>query len=189
MIESKILFRILSKKGQNFNLLKIYDAFTFRRHFFIVTEMMDINLYDYSKLLNFKPIAKDLLRRIATQILTGLNHLAKIGLIHCDLKPENILFTDPSHKTVKIIDFGSSCTDFKNGFTYVQSRYYRAPEVVLGLPYTNAVDMWSFACILVEMITGTPLFPAKDEKELFEFFYVRIGMPSTDMIQRARNRN
>ena len=189
LTESKILYRILSKEGPNFNLLKIYDAFTFRRHFLIVTEIMDINLFAYSKLNNFQPIAKDLLHCIATQILTGLNHLANIGLIHCDLKPENILFTDPSHRTVKIIDFGSACTDFKNGFTYVQSRYYRAPEVVLGLPYTNAVDMWSFACILLEMVTGIPFFPARDEKELLEFFYIRIGMPSTKMIQRARNRS
>ena len=59
------------------------------------------------------------LRRVATQILTGLKHLIEIKIIHCDLKPENILFTDKTYRDVKIIDFGSACTEFKNGFTYV----------------------------------------------------------------------
>lgn len=53
-------------------------------------------------------------------------------MIHCDLKPENIIFTDDSYKNIKIIDFGASCQDCSSGFFYVQSRYYRAPEIVLG---------------------------------------------------------
>ena len=55
---------------------------------------------------------RDLIRRVAMQMLKGLSHLAKIKLIHCDLKPENILFTDSSHKDIKIIDFGSACTSY-----------------------------------------------------------------------------
>jgi serine/threonine protein kinase len=56
-------------------------------------------------------------------------------VIHCDLKPENILYSDIKNMLVKIIDFGSSCTRSEDGFSYVQSRFYRAPEIVLGLPY------------------------------------------------------
>jgi len=118
-VESKILYRILNRDGPSHGLLKIYDSFFFRRHFLIVTEMMDLDLYTYSKLTGFRGMGKNPLRHVATQVLTGLLQLKKIGIIHCDLKPENILFTDPSHKTAKIIDFGSACTDFKNGFTYV----------------------------------------------------------------------
>ena len=70
----------------------------------------------------------------------------------------------------------------------MQSRFYRSPEVVLGLPYDTAVDMWSFGCILAEMVTGRPLFPAIDENELLEFFVIRIGMPPQDMIEKARKR-
>ena len=54
------------------------------------------------------------------------------GVIHCDMKPENIIFTDDKCQNVKIIDFGASCKDCASGFFYVQSRYYRAPEIVLG---------------------------------------------------------
>ena len=58
-------------------------------------------------------------------------------MIHCDLKPENILYTDHSYNDIKIIDFGSSCTSSEEGFSYVQSRFYRAPEVVLGSHYDH----------------------------------------------------
>lgn len=70
----------------------------------------------------------------------------------------------------------------------MQSRYYRSPEVVLGLPYDQAVDMWSFGCILAELVTGRPLFPALDEHELLELIIVRIGMPPESMINQANKR-
>ncbi len=74
---------------------------------------------------------------IAKQILNSLHFLKEVaGVIHCDLKPENILFTNDKAEQLKVIDFGSSCFNYKTGFTYVQSRYYRAPEILLGLPYT-----------------------------------------------------
>lgn len=69
-----------------------------------------------------------------------------------------------------MIDFGSSCFNYKEGFSYVQSRYYRAPEIVLGMPYNCAADMWSLGCIVAEMVMGRPLFPAIDENELMECF-------------------
>jgi serine/threonine protein kinase len=52
-------------------------------------------------------------------MLHALDHLKEIGIIHCDLKPENVLFTNSNYDQVKIIDFGSACTDFKAGFSYV----------------------------------------------------------------------
>ena len=151
------------------------DHFSFRRHFIIVFELLEINLYKYITAKDFKGIQKDLLRNITSQVLNALAHLNRLRIIHCDLKPENILFTDSSHQKVKIIDFGASCTAFKNGFSYVQSRFYRAPEVVLGLPYDSAIDIWSFGCILVELVTGRPIFPAHDENHLLEFIVLTIG--------------
>jgi dual specificity tyrosine-phosphorylation-regulated kinase 2/3/4 len=99
------------------------------------------------------------------------------------MKPENILFTDKTSKQVKIIDFGASCEDFKTGFFYVQSRYYRAPEVVLGCEYDHAVDIWSMGCIIYELITGQPLFPAQNENELLEYFILTIGEIPPCMLQ------
>jgi len=88
-----------------------------------------------------------------------------------------------------VIDFGSSCFNYKSGFTYVQSRYYRSPEIVLGIPYSQAADMWSLGCIIAELTTGRPLFPAIDENELLELFIMVIGIPPPEMIEKAKKKN
>ena len=59
----------------------------------------------------------------------------------------------------QVIDFGSSCFEGEQVYSYIQSRFYRSPEVMLGLAYGTAIDMWSLACILAELYTGYPLFP------------------------------
>ena len=87
---------------------------------------------------------------------------------------------------MKIIDFGASCEDCASGFFYVQSRYYRAPEIVLGIEYDHAVDMWSVGCILYELAIGSPLFPARDENELLEYLVITIGDIPPYMIRRAK---
>ena len=122
-------------------------------------------------------------------MLTSLSYLKQVGVIHCDLKLENILFTDEKKKNVKIIDFGSSCLSYKNGFSYVQSRYYRSPEILLGLPYNQAADMWSFGCIMAELKIQRPLFPALDENELLELMSAIVGLPSKDMIDKAKKKH
>lgn len=85
--------------------------------------------------------------------------LRRHKLIHCDLKPENVLLVAPQRSGIKVIDFGSSCFVDEKMYTYVQSRFYRSPEVILGLPYGCEIDMWSFGCILAELFMGYPLFP------------------------------
>lgn len=50
-------------------------------------------------------------------------------------------------------------------YSYIQSRFYRAPEIIIGIPYTTAIDMWSFGCILIELYTGVPIFPGESEQE------------------------
>jgi len=70
----------------------------------------------------------------------------------------------------------------------VQSRFYRSPEIVLGLPYTASADMWSFGCILAELTTGRPLFPAIDENELVELVNIMIGFKNHEMLQKAKKK-
>jgi dual specificity tyrosine-phosphorylation-regulated kinase 2/3/4 len=67
-------------------------------------------------------------------------------------------------------------------YTYVQSRFYRAPEVILRIPYNTKVDMWSLGCIVAELFTGEPLFPGKNEQEMLEYMMEIIGIPSSDLI-------
>nr|GFC40421.1 dual specificity tyrosine-phosphorylation-regulated kinase 3 [Tanacetum cinerariifolium] len=91
---------------------------------------------------------------ITIQCLEAIQFLHGLGLIHCDLKPENILVKSYSRCEVKVIDLGSSCFETDHLCSYVQSRSYRAPEVILGLPYDKKIDIWSLGCILAELCTG-----------------------------------
>jgi len=105
------------------------------------------------------------------------------------LKPENLIYTDSKRKDVKIIDFGSSSSFGMNTFTYVQSRFYRAPEVVLGLQYDHQVDMWSLGCIVAELFCGRPIFPGLDENELLEFHILMCGNPPQHMIDKGNKKS
>ncbi|RHY30897.1 hypothetical protein DYB32_003932, partial [Aphanomyces invadans] len=73
-------------------------------------------------------------------------------------------------------------------FTYIQSRFYRAPEVVLGLPYGMPIDMWSFACILGELFTGYPVFPGENEGEQLACIMEVFDVPPKHMIDKCKRR-
>ena len=64
---------------------------------------------------------------------------------------------------MKIVDLGSSCFYNQKIYTYIQSRYYRAPEVLIGGKYSYPIDMWSFGCIIAELYLGLPIFPGNSE--------------------------
>ena len=120
-----------------------------------ITEFENTNLLspNYSThYVNTK--AANALQIITQQCLEALSYLHDLGIIHCDLKPENILIKSYRRCEIKIIDLGSSCFQSDNLSLYVQSRSYRAPEVMLGLPYDQKIDLWSVGCILAELHSG-----------------------------------
>ncbi|KAJ1797334.1 serine/threonine protein kinase, CMGC, dual-specificity [Coemansia sp. RSA 2399] len=86
---------------------------------------------------------------------------------------------------IKVIDLGSSCFETERVYTYIQSRFYRAPEVILGLPYGTGIDMWSLGCIVAEMLTGYPLFPGENEREQLASIVEVLGPPPAYMLERA----
>ena len=85
-------------------------------------------------------------------------YLHHLNIVHCDLKPENILLKSYRKCEIKVIDLGSSCFMSDNLNLYIQSRSYRSPEVILGLPYDQKIDIWSLGCILAELYTGEVSF-------------------------------
>lgn len=164
------------------NIIRIKDYCMFRKHLIISFELFSINLYEFIRNNNFEGVSLSLIRRFAIQILQALKYLREESLIHCDLKPENILLKSPDKSGIKVIDFGSSCFAHERIYTYIQSRFYRAPEIILGIPYTTAIDMWSFGCILTELFTGVPLFPGESEQEQLSLIMEVIGLPSKDIL-------
>ena len=124
---------------------------------------------------------------MAYQLLCALEFFAlpDVDIIHCDLKPENILLKKPHQSAIKIIDFGNSCHSQEQVYTYIQSRFYRAPEILLGLDNSQAIDMWSVGCILMELHTGRPLFPGQDACDLMRHFIEFNGLPPPSMTDRS----
>lgn len=188
-IEIKVLNDIKENDPKDkSNIIKIINHFTFRKHICLTFELYSINLYELIKNNEYNGFPLDIIRRFAIQILQGLRFLKKREIIHWDLKPENILLKKNNKTGIKIIDLGSSCFKSDQVYTYIQSRFYRAPEIMLGIPYSPAIDMWSFAWILVELYIGYPLFPGESEEEQFSLIMEYKGAPPINLLENATRR-
>ncbi|KAI3474997.1 hypothetical protein Pfo_030308 [Paulownia fortunei] len=171
------------------HIVRIYDYFVYQRHLCIAFELLDTNLYELIKLNHFRGLSLSIVQLFSKQILRGLALMKDAGIIHCDLKPENILLcTSVKPAEIKIIDFGSACMEDRTVYSYIQSRYYRSPEVLLGYHYTTAIDMWSFGCIVAELFLGLPLFPGASEFDLLRrMIKILGGQPPDYILRKAKN--
>ncbi|XP_067874735.1 dual specificity tyrosine-phosphorylation-regulated kinase 1B-like isoform X2 [Heterodontus francisci] len=190
--QAQIELRLLELMNKHDTEMKYYIVhlkrhFMFRNHLCLVFELLSYNLYDLLRNTNFRGVSLNLTRKFAQQMCTALLFLAtpELSIIHCDLKPENILLCNPKRSAIKIVDFGSSCQLGQRIYQYIQSRFYRSPEVLLGMPYDLAIDMWSLGCILVEMHTGEPLFSGSNEVDQMNKIVEVVGTPPSHMLEQA----
>jgi serine/threonine protein kinase len=184
-VEAAILATLRDGGGARACIVRMHDVFPFRSHLCITFELLGANLYEHIKAGDFRGCAAPVVRAVACQVLRALCFCHAQGILHCDLKPENILVTNAATAAVKVVDFGSSCYANNRVFTYIQSRFYRAPEVILGLPYSSPIDLWSLACILAELHTGQPLFPGEDEGEQLACVMEMLGAPPPRLLVGA----
>jgi serine/threonine-protein kinase PRP4 len=145
------------------HIIRLHRSFDHKGHLCMVFESLSLNLREVLKKfgrdvgINLKAI-----RAYAQQLFLGLSLLKKCQYLHADLKPDNILVND-ARNLVKICDLGSAAPISENGTAqYLVSRFYRAPEIILGIPYDYAIDMWSIGCTLFEMYTGKILFTGRN---------------------------
>lgn len=185
--EIRILENLKMQDRENkMNIVHMFDHFHFRNHICMTFELLSINLYELIKKNKFQGFTLQLVRKFAHSILLCLDGLYKNSIIHCDLKPENILLKQQGRSGAKVIDFGSSCYEHQRVYTYIQSRFYRAPEVILGSRYSLAIDMWSLGCILAELYTGTPLFAGEDEADQLACIMEVLGMPPRSILDISK---
>ena len=192
LVQAQIEVRLLELMNRTdgddkYHVVKLKNHFMWRNHLCLVFELLSYNLYDLLRNTNFRGVSLNLTRKFAQQIATALLFLSwpELKIIHCDLKPENILLCNPKRSAIKIVDFGSSCQLGQRIYQYIQSRFYRSPEVLLGIPYDLAIDMWSLGCILVEMHTGEPLFSGANEVDQMNKIVEVLGMPPKHVLDQV----
>jgi len=159
----------------------------FRSHCIFLFEFLPYNLREVlSKFGKNVGITLSAVRSYARQLLCALGHLERHRIVHADLKPDNILVS-ANFSTVKLADFGSAFfeTDHDNDPTpYLVSRFYRPPEVILGLEYDRMVDLWSTSVTLAELFTGSVLFPGISNNDILMKFMDTLGPFSHKMVRR-----
>jgi c-Jun N-terminal kinase len=170
------------------NIIGLLNAFTPQKSLedfqdvYLVMELMDANLCQVIQM----DLDHERMSYLLYQMLCGIKHLHAAGIIHRDLKPSNIVVK--SDCTLKILDFGLARTAGTTFMMtpYVVTRYYRAPEVILGMGYHENVDIWSVGCIMGEMIRGAVLFPGTDHIDQWNKIIEQLGTPSTDFMRRLQ---
>mmetsp|Transcript_12485 Transcript_12485/g.18192 ORF Transcript_12485/g.18192 Transcript_12485/m.18192 type:complete len:537 (-) Transcript_12485:979-2589(-) len=188
-VEISVLCKLRELEEESKYVVQLKNYFLFRKHVCLVFELLNVDLYDFMKKNQFRGCSLKLIKRFAYQILACLRVLKTKNIIHCDLKPENILLCNSSKSQIKLIDFGSSCFTEEQLYTYIQSRFYRAPEIMLGIRYTHAIDMWSFGCILAELYTGIPLFPGETEAQQMLRIMELTGPPPAHVLERSTRKH
>jgi len=169
------------------HVVRMIRSFEHRNHLCLVFESLSMNLREVLKKfgnnigINIKAV-----RVYAQQLFLGLSLLRKCSILHADLKPDNILVTE-SKNALKICDLGSASDISDNEITpYLVSRFYRAPEIILGQNYDYALDMWSAACTLFELYTGKILFPGKSNNQMLKLHMELKGRFSNKLLRKGQ---
>ncbi|NWH67485.1 CLK1 kinase, partial [Geococcyx californianus] len=183
------------------HFVQMLESFVYGGHVCIVFELLGPSTRDFMKINHNQPFSLDYIRQLAYQICTSVNFLHVQKLTHADLKPENIVFVrngneeehNPELKhnecrqrnpNIKIVDFGLATYDHEYHSSLVGTIYYRAPEVVLGLGWSQPCDVWSIGCTLLEYYLGTIVFQARYNKEHLAMMERVLGPLPKRMINR-----
>ena len=177
-ILNELLHKPSSEQGIR-HIVRMLDSFSCADHLCIAFEQLGMNLYELIKQNHFRGVSLKLVRAFISQLLKALSLLRKYSIVHCDVKPENALISSVETGEVKLIDFGSACFEGRTVYTYIQSRFYRSPEVLLGCSYGCPIDAWSIGSVAAELFLGLPLFPGASELNMLHRITETLGpMPS-----------
>ncbi|KAI4668176.1 uncharacterized protein J4E88_001078 [Alternaria novae-zelandiae] len=200
MIRRNDLMRRASQKEMDFlrkvneadpqdkrHIIRLLGSFDHKGHLCIVFEHMSKNLRDLLKEeTNGHGLTLPAVRIYARQMFLGLQHLQNCQVIHLDLKPDNVLVS-ADKKTIKLADFGTAVDkrDVIERTEYLVSRFYRAPEIILGMEVGYPVDMWAVGCTVYELWTGKILFTGRSNNQMIKSFMDCLGWPSEKLLKKG----
>jgi len=152
-------------------VIRLLATFDYRDHYCLVFECMWDNLrVAQQKYTKGEGMSLKAVRAYTKQLLVALRHIHRCELVHADIKPDNILIS-AGHNLVKICDLGSAMELTEVEITpYLVSRFYRAPEIVIGAKYGQAADTFALGATLLELFTGKILFPGKSNNDMLRLF-------------------
>uniref|UniRef100_G1QD90 Serine/threonine-protein kinase PRP4 homolog n=1 Tax=Myotis lucifugus TaxID=59463 RepID=G1QD90_MYOLU len=169
-----------------FHCLRLFRHFYHKQHLCLVFEPLSMNLREV-----LKKYGKDVglhitaVRSYSQQLFLALKLLKRCNILHADIKPDNILVNE-SKTILKLCDFGSASHVADNDITpYLVSRFYRAPEIIIGKSYDYGIDMWSVGCTLYELYTGNILFPGKTNNHMLKLTMDLKGKMPNKMIRKG----
>ncbi|KAI5092225.1 serine/threonine-protein kinase PRP4-like [Silurus meridionalis] len=169
-----------------FHCLRLFRHFYHKQHLCLVFEPLSMNLREV-----LKKYGKDVglhikaVRSYSQQLFLALKLLKRCNILHADIKPDNILVNE-SKTILKLCDFGSASHVADNDITpYLVSRFYRAPEIIIGKPYDYGIDMWSVGCTLYELYTGRILFPGSSNNHMIKLAMDLKGKMPNKMIRKG----
>eukprot|EP00064_Thunnus_orientalis_P000273 superscaffoldBa00000014_g273 len=172
------------------NLVRFIDNFKFQGLSSLAFELLGKSLWDLMKEREWMPLTHNEIRPVTRQLIVAFEALKGIGIIHTDLKPDNIMLVNhkDQHFRVKLIDFGLALpvSKVQIGMT-VQACGYRAPEVTLDLPISEAIDMWGLGCVIAFLFFGTKLFPGECEYHWMKVICQLLGQPGDHLLSAGKN--
>jgi serine/threonine-protein kinase PRP4 len=169
------------------HVVRLERTFEHRGHLCLVFESLSMNLRDVVKRFG-KDVGLNIraVRAYAQQLFLALSLLRKCNIMHADIKPDNILVNEQKTQ-LKLCDLGSASDASENDITpYLVSRFYRAPEIILGIPYDPALDIWSVGCTLYELYTGKILLPGRSNNQMLLLMMELKGRFNQKTIKKAK---
>lgn len=159
--------RIL-KKLKHANIVNLLEVVWQHKLLYLVFEFVEFTVLEEIQKYPYGTSSYNA-KKIAYQLLQALNYCHSLEIVHRDIKPENLLLSGQG--ILKLCDFGFARTLKPNQklTEYVSTRWYRAPELLVGgKSYDFSVDIWSVGCLLAELLFGKPLFPGANDADTLD---------------------
>ncbi|XP_034534098.1 homeodomain-interacting protein kinase 1-like [Notolabrus celidotus] len=164
--------------SDKYYIIRWNGTFTFFGRICLEFEILDISLREFLEKRRHQPFGLMEIRPIIQQLATALDFLKGAGIVHADLKPGNIMMVDHEQQPlkIKVIDFGQALKDpAEHTGSVLTSLWYRAPEMLLGAPFNEAIDVWSLGCMAAEILMNSVLFRGANEYDMIRHIYNTIG--------------